>query len=125
MKPNSGTYGSSGVVYTGWGVVSGYAIFNGLSSDPETKRFHLLSKNKVKRTWAFVNLITIVSFVLYLAVDPSLFLSEAPGVNVFAHGIGFLGGFFATFAYRLFCKNPQLRDIPIRSKKQPSGTNVA
>ena len=76
----------------------------------------LFSKNKLKRAWAGVNVITIAGFVLYLVLDTSLFLNESPGVNVFAHGIAFLGGFFSIYGYRLFSKNVVIDgnlDIPM------------
>lgn len=105
LRPSYGTYGSSGVVYAEWGIVSGFALFNTLFRDTENKRLLLFSKNKLKRAWAGVNLVTIAGFVLYLFLDPSLFLNESPGVNVFAHAIAFLGGFFSIYCYRLFSKN--------------------
>jgi membrane associated rhomboid family serine protease len=116
LAPTNGTYGPSGALYAFWGLVSGFALFNGLSVDPERKRLRLFSKNIATRAWAAVNLFTTVCFVLYLGLDTSQFLSAGLGVNVFAHGIGFLGGLFSTYVYRFLNRNIPIREIILKSK---------
>jgi uncharacterized membrane protein len=122
LAPYSGSYGPSGVLYGAWGVVSGFALFNGLSLDPITRRLCIFSQNRVIRAWAIVNLFTIAMFVLYLGFDTSLFLSESQGVNVFVHGVGFLGGFFATYVYRALNKSVPIRDVSLKRGKLSVGS---
>jgi hypothetical protein len=122
LAPSSGTYGPSGVLYAAWGVVSGFALFNGLSLDQVTRRLRIFSQNRVIRAWAVVNLFTIAVFVLYLGSDTSLFLSESRGVNLFAHGMSFLGGFFATYAYRALNKSVPIRDVSLKREKLSVGS---
>ena len=104
LRPSSHTSGLSGVVYASEGVVLALSLINSLSlpriSKPftaEQKRSHLL--------W-LINIFTFAFILLYLVYSPSLFLNEEPNVNVFVHGISFLGAFMFSLLITLRFKGP-------------------
>lgn len=97
LKPDSATYGSSGLVYAVEGLVVGFALHNSLSSfllawDAGGERRPSCTKAK-----CFANLvINLFVFLLLFAIavqSPILFLNAQEGVNAFVHGVAFYGGF--------------------------------
>jgi membrane associated rhomboid family serine protease len=100
------SWGSSGIVYGALGVL----LAASLRSLPAQMR----ALNKEHRRWerrrrkwglfrfdrrslrtfpSVMSLTILISFLLFIFTDPADFLSVAPGVDVLAHGLGFLLGF--------------------------------
>ncbi len=82
--------GASGLVYAFSGGVFGFALMNMLHV-PSKLKDKAIPRRKVVA--AIMSNIVIVAMILGLVmIVPDIFLSKAPGNNVFAHGIGFLLG---------------------------------
>jgi membrane associated rhomboid family serine protease len=90
----SSTRGSSGLVYAVIGVTFGFYVMNMLNI---WRGLNVQSQQITKRKKVVYLLLNtfMVIFFLILVSQSSSFLSVGPGVNVFAHSICFLIGFFA------------------------------
>ena len=107
--PWTHSYGPSGVVYALWGVLLAFTLFDGLPSHPKNFDVRLWYKDKKERSSALGNLMVFGFTAFMLASNPLAFLSAGPGVNIFAHGVSFLGGYSAAHLYRyrrLYTKTP-------------------
>ncbi len=106
INPGDHSWGASGVAYGALGVVFASALstlpihLNIIAKDRRRRA------GKSKRRWIFrfdkrylrtfpslLALSLSVSILLLLVFDSGGFLNAAPGVDVFAHGVGFLIGF--------------------------------
>ncbi|MGC8817381.1 MAG: rhomboid family intramembrane serine protease [Candidatus Hadarchaeum sp.] len=106
-------YGASGVVYGALGIVLSCAI----QDLPDNFRFLMRGRQRLagrrrKRVLRFsaigvkfysslMSLSLVISLLILVVLDVSSFLSVAPGVDVFAHGVGFLIGFLSFGALRI------------------------
>ena len=109
--PNFNSWGASGIVYAALGVL----LTASLRSFPA----HVRAIAKEHRRWAskrrkwrlfkfdwrflailpaLVCFAVIISFLLIIFTDPGGFLGAGPGVDVWAHGVGFLFGFLGAMA---------------------------
>jgi len=106
---NYNSWGASGIVYGAFGVL----LTASLRSFPS----HVRAIARERRRWArkrrkwgifkfdqislvilpaLACITVIISFLLIIFADPEGFLGARPGVDVWAHGVGFLGGFLAS-----------------------------
>ncbi len=98
--------GASGLVYAFSGAALGFAVMNIVHALP---RYRGESSNKRAVTRVMFSNIIVVILIFGLAMfDTDLFLSKAPGSNVFAHGLGFMFGLGAVMAreYIVSLKGP-------------------
>jgi hypothetical protein len=98
VRPLSYSWGSSGVVYALWGVLLAFAFRDGM---PKHLSWDIKTwyKNRKEMTSGINNLVIFTVTALVVVTQPSTFLSSAPGINVFAHAMSFLGGYFSAQAY--------------------------
>jgi len=105
-NPRDHSWGASGVVYGAMGVVFASAlgalpVHLGIIAKDRRRR---ASKSKKRRLFRFdrryfrtfpslLAFSLVISILLMLVFDSGGFLNVAPGVDVFAHGVGFLLGF--------------------------------
>jgi len=82
--------GASGLVYAVWGGSFGFSLMNIINA--LSTRSAAVTKKKVKRI-VFSNIVYVALVLAILVYSPDLFLSKAPGSNIFVHGIAFLLGF--------------------------------
>jgi membrane associated rhomboid family serine protease len=105
IGPDFNSWGASGIVYGALGVLFA-ACLQSLSAHLKTlskerrrvrrrkKRGPFRFDRKFLKTFpALVTLSLLFSFFWLIFTDPGVFLSAGPGIDVFAHGFGFLGGF--------------------------------
>ena len=111
VRPLTYSLGPSGVVYSLWGVLLAFTLFDGMPKQPRSLNPRTWYGDKKERSSAVGNLAIFASTAIVLALEPEEFLSAGPGINVFAHAIGFLGGYFSAQAYRWSRK----REIPTLS----------
>jgi len=100
-KPATFSWGASGVVYGLWGVLLAFTLGDGMPNQIKSWDIKTWYKNRSEARFAISNLVLFASTALVIVTEPGVFLSSGPGVNVFAHGISFLGGFFVT---ELYCR---------------------
>lgn len=105
VGPGFNSWGASGIVYGALGVLLAAC----LQSLPDHLKTLSKERRRVRRRkkWrpfrfnrrflktfpALVTLSLLFSFFWLIFTDPGVFLSAGPGIDVFAHGFGFLGGF--------------------------------
>lgn len=104
--PNYNSWGASGIVYGALGVLLAAALRSLPAHFRAIAREHRRWRGR-RRKWGLFkfdrksvrtlpNLMTIAvltTFLLMIFTDPGGFLSVGPGVDVLAHGLGFLFGF--------------------------------
>lgn len=90
---STNSWGASGVVYASAGVLMASALRN---FEYSWRDLFKDKTGKLKRKFGILiwSIFIVTVLVLYVIQDPKTFLAVAPGVNVFAHGYGFLLGFF-------------------------------
>jgi hypothetical protein len=98
--PMAYSWGSSGVVYALWGFLLAFTLFDGMPRNPKSLDPRTWYASKQERGSAMGNLMVFSMTAIMLVSGPSAFLSSGPGVNVFAHGVSFLGGYFSANVYR-------------------------
>jgi len=94
IAPQRGAIGSSGLVYASQGIVTGFALSNGL-------RIFQLSHDVKKKRPLYIavyvfNLVVFLSLCIPIFLDAKAFLNVAENVNSVVHGIAFLVGLFLT-----------------------------
>lgn len=98
VTPES-SVGASGLVYAVEGTVAGFSLANSF-------QLAYFSKLKTQRFpnvfMLFVNVAIFFTFFYLLWRNPSMFLSVGVGVNVIAHGVSFLLGFFTSLPWYYF-----------------------
>jgi len=106
MPPDYSSYGASGIVYGALGVLLA-ACLRSLPTQMRALTKEHRRWDRKRRKWGlfrfdrrslrtFPNLMSLtilISFLLLIFTDPWDFLSAGPGVDVPAHGLGFLLGF--------------------------------
>ncbi|MGD0145935.1 MAG: rhomboid family intramembrane serine protease [Nitrososphaerales archaeon] len=100
VLPGTFSWGPSGVIYALWGVLLAFTLFDGMPKQPSGLNPRTWYKDKKERGSAISNLVIFFVTAWLIFSQPAEFLSSGPGVNVFAHGVSFLGGLLATYAYR-------------------------
>ena len=99
LIPQVGTAGSSGLVFASEGIVMGFTLQNGLRI---IELFRNGEKDRKRLLAIYLyNLGIFGVFFVQVLLAPQTFLNVAPTVNVFAHGISFLGSFFLTVFWSL------------------------
>lgn len=98
--PSAYTLGPSGVVYAMWGMMLAFTLFDGLPNHPTSIDPRTWYKDRKERSSAMGSLAFFGLTAFMLVSNPSGFLSAGPGVNVFAHGVSFLGGYCSAYVYR-------------------------
>jgi len=101
LMPNINTTGASGLVFASEGAVMGFALLNSF------RLIDIGNYRSKRQKWLLAiyiyNLAVFVFLFLYIILAPSLFLSVAPGVNVFVHGIAFYMNFVAVIlSFQIF-----------------------
>ena len=101
VGPDFNSWGASGIVYGALGVLlpaclqSLPAHLKTLSKERRRirkRKKRLFDRRFLKTFLALVTLSLLFSFFWLIFSDPGDFLSAGPGVDLFAHGFGFLGG---------------------------------
>jgi len=96
------SWGASGIVYGALGVLFAACIrslpahINTLSKERRRtlrRKKKLFDRRFLKTFPALLTFSLLFSFFWLIFTDPEKFLSAGPGVDVLAHGFGFLGGF--------------------------------
>lgn len=98
--PSTYSWGPSGVVYGLWGVMLAYTLFDGMPKSPKGLDPRRWYDGKKERKAAFGSLAMFAATTVMLTTETSVFLSAGPGINVFVHGVSFMGGYFAAHVYR-------------------------
>lgn len=98
--PLTYSWGPSGVVYALWGLLLAFTLFDGMPRNPKNLDPRTWYASRQERGSAMGNLMVFSVTAIMLVSGPSVFLSSGPGVNVFAHGVSFLGGYFSAHVYR-------------------------
>jgi len=99
IGPGSSSWGASGIVYGSLGVV----LAGALLSLPDHLKTMTKKRSKKKRklkfnrkSWRELRAIFVLSFLIAFLIailtDTAGFLNVEPGIDVFAHGVGFLIG---------------------------------
>ena len=114
VGPDFNSWGASGIVYGALGVLLAACIrslpahINTLSKERRRARRRKkwrpfrFDRRFLKTFPALVTFSLLFSFFWLIFTDPGVFLSAGPGIDVFAHGFGFLGGFWgAMVLFRL------------------------
>ncbi len=111
LRP-SNSWGASGVVYGSIGVLLGSSIRNlpiyisAISKERRSSRkckvrgLSKVFRKSLRNTLYILSPAIAATFLLYIVLDPSGFLSEGPNVDVLAHGFGFLIGFLGSMIYQ-------------------------
>ena len=102
FMPDGHSTGLSGVVYAAQGIVLAISLSNTLS-------LYVLRKtvtHERRRTFLLwlMNFVIFSTIMASLASNPGVFLSAAPKVNVFVHGVSFLIAFYSALAWFLILK---------------------
>jgi hypothetical protein len=105
-KPLTYSWGPSGVIYSMWGVLLAFALFDAMPKTAKSLNPRTWYSSKQERIAAMDNLVVFSSTAIFLFLEPGQFLSAGPGINVFVHGVGFLGGFFSAQGYRWYSRLP-------------------
>lgn len=104
-------YGQSGAVYGLWGIVLFFALYDLMfigqvkfSKHPSAIARYFVS-NQSKRKWKRVVAISFGSLVILFTLsliflDPRLFLSYAPNINIFVHAYSFLIALITGIGFR-------------------------
>jgi membrane associated rhomboid family serine protease len=105
IKSQDFSWGASGIVYGGLGVLLA-ACIRSLPAHMQlfAKEHRRARKRRKRRVFKFdrkslrtfpslMSFALLLSFLVLIFTDPANFLSVAPGVDVLAHGLGFLLGF--------------------------------
>lgn len=106
VRPDTFSWGPSGVVYSLLGVLMVFTLFDGIPARPTSWNPRDWYGSKEQLNSAMNNLVIFSSTVLILFLNPAQFLSAGPNINVFVHAISFLGGYFAAFLYRSASRGP-------------------
>ncbi len=91
--------GASGVAYAFEAVMLGFALANLMpfgANAREVKQHYRQNRKRV-----VYNFLVFAAFFIWLLVSPSQFVSAAPGINIFAHGIAFILSLISTLLYVL------------------------
>lgn len=92
LIPTISTAGSSGVVFALQGVVLGFSLLNSFGLKDIREVSGALRRKRLLAIYLF-NLVIFITFFAQIVLEPSVFLNVATAVNVFVHGIAFLGAF--------------------------------
>ena len=110
VAPNIFSAGSSGAVYASLGIMFGFSLINSIPSSfqKEVLRQHLHDFCRIS------NISVFVVFFFWIMLNIEIFLSIAPNVNVFAHGMGFNISLFLVLVNFLLLpkKHNELEVIP-------------
>ncbi|KUO39118.1 MAG: hypothetical protein AVW05_02215 [Hadesarchaea archaeon DG-33] len=105
VGPDFNSWGASGIVYGALGVLFAACLqslpvhLKTLSKERRRSRRRKkwrpfrFDRRFMKTFPALVTFSLLLSFFWLIFTDPRVFLSAGPGIDVFAHGFGFLGGF--------------------------------
>jgi membrane associated rhomboid family serine protease len=99
-RPDTYSLGPSGVIYALWGVLFAFTFFDGIPNQPKSWNPRTWYQDKRERRSGMNNLALFAATAAIIIMEPAQFLSVGPNVNVFAHGISFLGGYFLAQVYR-------------------------
>ncbi len=99
-RPTTYSWGPSGVVYALWGILFAFTLQDGLPQHAKHLDPRTWYNSKKETSSALSNLAIFAATAMIMVVEPAQFLSAGPNINVFAHGVSFLGGYFLTNAYR-------------------------
>lgn len=104
-NPGDSSWGSSGIVYGGFGVLLASAIqtmpahLKAISKErrrrakkPRLWKVFRYDRKSLRTMPSILTLALVASFLALIIFDPETFLNVAPGVDVFAHAFGFLLG---------------------------------
>lgn len=100
LLPSTYSWGPSGVVYALWGMMLAFTLFDGMPRSPMGLDPRTWYKDKKERKAAFGSLAMFAATAVMLVTEPSVFLSAGPGINVFVHGMSFMGGYLGAYVYR-------------------------
>jgi membrane associated rhomboid family serine protease len=93
---SSGVIGASGIVYAVEGDILAFSLINGL---------HILDLSKLRaqkistQYMVFMNIIVSIVILIQVFLNVNVFLGVGQGINIFAHGVSFLLGLFASFIW--------------------------
>jgi len=105
-NPGDSSWGASGIVYGALGVLLSSAVqslpanMNRIKKERRqwtgkrrARRIFRFDKRSLRMMPSLMSFSILVSIMILLVFDAGTFLSVAPNVDVFAHGVGFLLGF--------------------------------
>jgi len=87
LRPDINTTGASGLAFASEGAVTAFALINSFRL-VDIGKYDLKRQKSLLAIYLY-NLAFFVFLFLYIILAPPLFLSVAPGVNAFVHGIAF------------------------------------
>lgn len=99
LRPDTYSFGPSGIVYALWGMLFGFTLFDGFVKCLVAWIQKNWPKNKKELYYAIFNIFVFSIILGLLFLFPAGFLSVQNGVNVFAHGISFYSAFVITLVY--------------------------
>ncbi len=106
-RPGDASWGASGIVYGALGVVFSAAVQllpaslrtiarerRRRAGKPRRLRVFRFGRRSLRTFPSLLVLSLVATIIVMLAFDAETFLNVAPNIDVFAHGVGFLLGFF-------------------------------
>ena len=93
---NSGSIGASGLVYAVEGVLVGFSLVNGL----QVLNFSKFRAQSISiRYVVFMNIVVSFAVIAQVFLSTDVFLGVEQGVNIIAHGVSFILGFFFSYIW--------------------------